>query len=420
MTKNSLNRDIYKPRLQSLHVSEPSFHKFFWPPVIPELGDVVKKYIDEQKPLSIADNSGIYDELESKLKKIFNTKHCLLVSSGTIGLYSVFYSLDLKEDDEVINTVYSYHATASPLLHFNAKIVYCDVEEDTGNIDAYEIEKHISSKTKAIVSNDMWGHPCDKDNITKLCKKYNILYIEDCSHAHFSEYKSKFTGTFGAASVFSLQGNKLLSGGEGGVILTDSDEIFEKCVLLGHNLKRPQYDVKNIFYNKILRTGFGLKFRMHPISAVIINYILDNYCFDWIHSRRKVLDYFAAGINSIPNMKAPVIKDYVTSMGAYYGFKPFVAFDSMKINKSEFLEICKSFHLDVSEPGSKPFYHYDLFLSPEKYTGYKHKTNINDNFEKAERYYINRVSIPTFTFDDDLSTVDYYINVFEKISKEYF
>jgi len=206
---------------------QKSLAKFTWPPVIPELGTIVKEYIDNGGSLSIADNSGIYKELESKLCKIFDRKYCLLVSSGTVGLYSVFYALNLKESDEVITTVYSYHATAAPLLHFPAKIIYCDVESDTGNIDTTKLKDLITEKTKAIITNDMWGHPVDKDAVLALCRERDIKYIEDCSHAHFSQYKNKYSGTFGDAAVFSLQGNKLLTGGEGGFILTDSQAIFE-------------------------------------------------------------------------------------------------------------------------------------------------------------------------------------------------
>ena len=206
---------------------------FYWPPKIKELGDIVKEYIDTGKPLSIADDGGIYKELEESFSKLHNRKYGLLVSSGTMALYSAFFALDILPEDEIICTVYSYHATITPALHLGAKIIFCDVEEDTGNIDCMKIEKLITLKTKLIVTNDQWGHPCDKDKILEICKKYSLKYLEDCSHAHFSEYKGKYTGTFGDVACWSLQGNKLLSGGEGGILLTDNQEIYETLKFSG-------------------------------------------------------------------------------------------------------------------------------------------------------------------------------------------
>ena len=150
--------------------------KYQWPPKIDELGDVVKDYIDQGNPLSIADDGGVYKELESLFSKLHNRKYALLVSSGTMALYSAFFGIGLCPGDEVICTSFSYHATASPLLHLGVKIVFCHVEEDTGNIDVSKIENLVTSNTKAIVSNDQWGHPCDKDGILKICKSlYNLF-----------------------------------------------------------------------------------------------------------------------------------------------------------------------------------------------------------------------------------------------------
>ena len=255
-------------------------NKFQWPPVIPEMGEVIKQYIDSGQPLSIADCSGVYQELEQSFAKLHGRKYGLVLSSGTMALYSAFFGLDLLPGDDVICTAFSYHATAAPLLHLGVNVVFCDVEPDTGNIDCSKIETLITSKTKAIVTNDQWGHPVDKEAILTICQTHDLKYVEDCSHAHFSEYKNKYVGSFGDVACWSFQGNKLLSAGEGGILLTDDQEIYERAVLLGHNLKRPETEVKNPAYQGLLRTGYGLKLRMHPLAAVMALHQLQNYCFD--------------------------------------------------------------------------------------------------------------------------------------------
>ncbi len=391
--------------------------KFQWPPKIEEMGDVIKNYIDSGQSLSIPDASGIYNQLESKFAALHNRKYGLVLSSGTMALYSAYFGLNLKKGDEVICTAFSYHATAAPLLHFGVKIVFCDVEEDTGNIDVTKIEELITQKTKAIVTNDQWGHPCDKDEILNICKKYNLKYVEDCSHAHFSQYKGKYSGTFGDVACWSFQGNKLLSGGEGGILLTDDQDIYERAVLLGHNLKRPAQSVKNPSYKPLERTGFGLKLRMHTLSAVMVNHQLDNYCFDWIDSRKETLEYFEKRLSEETFLEPMTKKSYVTSMGAWYGFKPKADFKKLGIDRKHMVKWMEERGFDISLPGSEVIPSYALFSSEE--FGIQ---NFEKNFEfkhypNAEKYCEKTLSFPTFTFKE-FEVVDKYIDAIKEYYSE--
>lgn len=390
-----------------------NINKFCWPPSTIEIGDVVKEYIDNGESLSIADRSGIYKKLEDKYAQLHDRKYGLLVSSGTMALYSAYFAIGLKPGDEVICTVYSYHATATPLLHLGVKIVFCDVEVDTGNIDVSKIEELITLKTKAIVSNDQWGHPVDKDEIIEICERFNLKYVEDCSHAHFSEYKGKYSGSFGDVACWSFQGNKLLSGGEGGILLTNNESIYEQAVLLGHNLKRPFNCVKNKEYFDIRRTGYGLKLRMHPIAALMVNYQLENYCFDWIRSRKKILNYFQKQLESKTPIKGMVKKEYVTSMGAWYGFKPICDFENIGVTRDDLISYMQEKGFDVKLPGSAPLAEYALFEN-NKFPILNFKKNgvCKEGYPNAYKYVNSAISIPTFTFDNDKVTIDQYIQGF--------
>ncbi len=391
--------------------------KFQWPPKIEEMGDVIKNYIDSGQSLSIPDASGIYNELESKFATLHNRKYGLVLSSGTMALYSAYFGLNLKEGDEVICTAFSYHATAAPLLHFGVKIVFCDVEEDTGNIDVTKIEELITQKTKAIVTNDQWGHPCDKDEILKICKKYNLKYVEDCSHAHFSQYKGKYSGTFGDVACWSFQGNKLLSGGEGGILLTDDQDIYERAVLLGHNLKRPAQSVKNPSYKPLERTGFGLKLRMHTLSAVMVNHQLDNYCFDWIESRKETLEYFEKRLLEETFLEPMTKKSYVTSMGAWYGFKPKADFKKLGIDRKHMVNWMEEKGFDISLPGSEVIPTYALFSSKDFSIQDFEKHFESKHYPNAEKYCEKTLSFPTFTFKE-FDVVDKYIDAIKEYYSE--
>ena len=262
-------------------VAQPHPH-FSWPPPMPELPKVLAQYVAEGGPLSIAGREGIIRELEDAFAARLGRKYALCTSSGTMALYCAFYAVGVEQGEEVISTVYSFHATASPALHLGARLKFCDVEPDTGNIDVRLLDQMVSERTRAIVTNDMWGHPVDKDAVAAICRRHGVAWVEDCSHAHFSQYRGRYVGTFGDVAVFSLQGNKLLSGGEGGILVTDSEEIYRKAVLIGQSLARTEEVVRGTQWEGLGRTGLGLKFRMHPLAAVVAKHVLDNYCMDWI------------------------------------------------------------------------------------------------------------------------------------------
>lgn len=390
--------------------------KYRWPPLIPEMGDLVKDYIDRGMPLSIPDESGIIHELEINFARLHGRKYGLAVSSGTMALYSAFFALGLIAGDEVICTAFSYHATAAPLLHLGIHIVFCDVDPDTGNIDASMIEPLITTRTKAVITNDQWGHPCDKEAVLAICRRYNLRYVEDCSHAHFAQYKGRYTGTFGDIACWSLQGRKLLSGGEGGILLTDDQDIYERAVLLGHNLKRPAQSVKNDFYRPLDRTGYGLKLRMHPLAALMINHELEHYCFSWIESRKKTLSYFQSRLKRTLLMPME-IKDYVSSMGAWYGFMPRLA-PCIRPYRQHFVDWMNDKGLQMSIPKSRPIPDYQLFQPDQFKIGTFTKHSVG-NCPNAQNYYQSIVSIPTYTFEE-YDLINRYIDAIDKYGREFF
>ena len=389
---------------------------FSWPPPVPGLPEEISRYIAGGRPLSITDRSGIYGELEDKLCNLHGRRYAILVSSGTMALYSAFFGLGLEPGDEVVSTVYSFHATASPLLHLGVKVVFCDTEADTGNVDSKQLEELISPRTRAVVTNHMWGHPVDCGAVAGICERHGISWVEDCSHAHFSRFRGRHVGSFGDASVLSLQGNKLLTGGEGGVLLTDSQEIYERATLLGHGLKRSVENVKNPELADIRRTGFGLKLRMHPLAAVTVSFLLDNCCFDWISSRHEVLDRFARGLEETQRVMPMARREYVTSMGAHYGFKPRLDFDSLGVDRDRVVAALKAEGLKVSVPGSKPFHQIPLF-DPDRFSisGFDKADWSGRSFPGAEAYYDSIISLPTFTFPEQVPLVDEYIAAFHKV-----
>jgi len=396
-------------------VERPAPH-FRWPPALPELGSALAAYVDSGGPLSIVDRSGVFERLEDRFCELVDRRFGLLCSSGTMALYSAFFALGLEPGDEVISTVYSFHATATPLLHLGARVVLCDVESDTGNIDPEALADLVGPRTRAVVTNHMWGHPVDVDRIRALTVDRGIPWIEDCSHAHFAEHRGRRVGGFGTISVFSLQGNKLVTGGEGGILLTDDRSLYERATLLGHGLKRAKETVRDPALTPIARTGYGLKLRMHPLAALTALHILEHHCFRWIREREELLGYFGARLAENALVQPPARRDYVTSMGAHYGFKPRLDFDAIGVPRERLVEALRAEGVDVSIPGSRPFHRLPLFEAERFQVSGFDKVDHGDRvFPGADAYYDSIVSLPTFTDPADRPLVDAYVKAFAKV-----
>lgn len=168
-------------------------------------------------------------EFEEQFAKYIGVKHAIAVNSGTSGLHLAIKALDIKDGDEVITTPFSFIASANCILFERAKPVFVDINENDFNIDVTKIEAAITKKTKAILPVHVFGQTCDMDAITKIAKKHNLKIIEDSCEAIGAKYKEKMAGSFGDVSVFAFYPNKQMTTGEGGMVLTNDDDVAALC-----------------------------------------------------------------------------------------------------------------------------------------------------------------------------------------------
>jgi len=159
----------------------------------------------------------VVEQFEKALCNYTGAKYALVFNSGTSALHTAYLSIGLKNDDEVITSPISFVATSNMIIQANAKPIFVDVKLD-GNIDEKQIEKAITSKTKAIVPVHFSGNICNMDSIIKLAKKYNLFVIEDSAHALGSHIGKKYAGTFGDIGIFSFHAIKPITTGEGGAL----------------------------------------------------------------------------------------------------------------------------------------------------------------------------------------------------------
>jgi dTDP-4-amino-4,6-dideoxygalactose transaminase len=218
--------------------------------------------------------SNLIYRFEERFAHYTGAQYALACCSGTSSIHAALFAAGVEPGDEVLVPSFTYWASMGPVYWLNATPVFCEVDPETHCIDPKDLEKRISAKTKAIVPVHVWGNPCDMDAIMDIARSHNLKVVEDCSHAHGTKYRGRHVGTIGDIGCYSLQGSKLLPGGEAGVIITNSRDYFEKSMAFGQydRLLRLNDDSP---YRKYKLTGMGLKTRPHPFAIALANSSLD-------------------------------------------------------------------------------------------------------------------------------------------------
>lgn len=171
-------------------------------------------------------------EFEKAVTDFFDVKHAVTVNSWTSGLVAAIGAIDIEPGDEVIVTPWTMTATATAILHWNAIPVFADIDPDTYNLSASSIEKCISPYTRAIVVVDIFGQSADMDEIMQLANKYKLKVISDTAQAPGALYKNKYAGTLADVGGYSLNYHKHIHTGEGGILVTNDDQIAERLQLI--------------------------------------------------------------------------------------------------------------------------------------------------------------------------------------------
>ena len=210
-------------------------------------------------------------ELERKFAEMTGAKHAVALTNCTVALHMALLLNDIKPGDEVICPSLTFVATANAIRYVNAIPVFADVKslEDL-TIDPDEIEKKITPLTKAIMLMHYGGFACDMNRIMAIAQKHNIKVIEDACHGPTAEYEGKKLGTFGQVGCFSFFSNKNISTGEGGMIITDDDAMYEKAKLLrSHGMTSLSYDRAKGHSTEYDVIELGYNYRMDDIRASI-------------------------------------------------------------------------------------------------------------------------------------------------------
>ena len=269
--------------------------------------DYVAKAVKETHISSTAKYTNLFKE---KFAEKIGVKHAVAVNSGGSALFLALWALGVRKGDEVIVPTFTMVATANAVVHCGAKPVFVDCEEN-GNIDVSKIEEKITSRTKAIMPVHIYGHPCDMDEIKAIARKHSLFVVEDAAEAHGALYKKKMAGSLGDIGCFSFYANKIITTGEGGMIVTNNQSLARRL----SKLKAYHFSDKKHFWHKELAWNF----RMSSLEAALGLAQLERFD-ELVEKRRKNAEYYNAGLADLKNyLLFPKEKENARSVYWMYG-----------------------------------------------------------------------------------------------------
>ncbi len=210
----------------------------------PLIGESEKTKVMEVLESGILASGAYVEEFEKAFAAYTGTAHGIAASNGTTALHLALLAAGIKEGDKVLTTPFTFIASSNSILYCGAIPVFADIEKDTFNIDPEDVRRKLEEdpEIRGLLIVHLYGCPCKMDEIMELVEEYDLILIEDCAQAHGAEYRGQKIGTFGKAAAYSFYPTKNMTTGEGGMVLTDDDEVAEKArLLVNHGSKTVSY-----------------------------------------------------------------------------------------------------------------------------------------------------------------------------------
>ncbi|MCK4666976.1 DegT/DnrJ/EryC1/StrS family aminotransferase [Candidatus Dependentiae bacterium] len=245
-------------------------------------------------------------EFEKALSDYIGVSHAVGVNSGTSALHIMIKYLGITKGDEVITSPFSFIASSNAILFESGTPVFVDINPDTLNIDEDKIEEKITEKTKALIIVDIFGHPLDWDKILKISEKYNLPIIEDSCEALGAEYKGQKVGRFGVGGAFAFYPNKQITTGEGGIIVTDDDDLCDYARSLRNQGRSPSDSWLD-------HTRLGYNYRLNEMSAAL-GIVQMERIEEILNKRSAIAEKYNNRIKGIDGVEPLKVADYVTRM----------------------------------------------------------------------------------------------------------
>jgi len=280
--------------------------KRFIPVAAPTLNGNERAYVlDCLDSTWISSNGKYVEQFERAFAEFCGVKHAAACCNGTVALHLALMALGVGPKDEVIVPTLTFVATANAVTYCGARPVFVDSEPETWNIDPEQIEAKITTRTKGIIVVHLYGHPVDMDPVMSIARRHNLFVIEDAAEAHGAEYKGRKVGSIGDIATFSFYGNKIITTGEGGMVVTNDDALASKV----RQLKGQGMDPNKRYWFPIV----GYNYRMTNVAAAIGLAQLERA--EWhIERRREVAKWYYQALKDNPSLTLPVEREWAKNV----------------------------------------------------------------------------------------------------------
>ncbi|OFS19731.1 MULTISPECIES: UDP-4-amino-4,6-dideoxy-N-acetyl-beta-L-altrosamine transaminase [Clostridium] len=324
-------------------------------------------------------------EFEEKVAEYVGTKYAVALSNGTAALHAACYSAGIEEGDEVLVSAITFAASSNCVLYCGGRPVFVDLDPKTYNIDVNKIEEKITSKTKAIIPVDFTGQSVDIDKIMEIAEKYNLIVIEDAAHALGSKYKGRKVGTNANMTEFSFHPVKPVTTAEGGVVVTDSKEYYDKIMLFrSHGITRNSECMNENqgpwYYEQI---DLGYNYRITDVQCALGTSQMTKLD-KFIYRRKEIVEKYNEAFKEIIEINTPFEADF--SESGHHIYVITLNLDKLSVGRQEIFKALQKENIGVNVH-YMPVYLHDYYRG----LGYK-----KGECPIAEDLYERMITIPLF------------------------
>ena len=344
-------------------------------------------------------------EFEDALAAWVGAEYAVAVSSGTAALHAAAYAAGIGPGDEVITTPLTFAATANCVLYQGGTPIFADIDSETLNVDPKEVEKKITSRTKAIIPVHFTGQPCDMDAIAEIVSRHGLMVIEDAAHALGAEYRGQRVGSLSDMTVFSFHPVKLITTGEGGAVVTDEPELARRLrIFRNHGITteaRERQEAGDWFYEMV---DLGYNYRLTDIQCALGLSQMDKLD-DWLARRRDIAKRYDRAFAELPEVVIPVMKEDRISAWHLYVIR--LDPERLRVGRAEVFAALRAENIGVN------VHYIPVHLHPyyRKRFGYK-----RGDYPMAEAAYNQLITLPIFprmTDGDGQDVIDAVTKVIE-------
>lgn len=302
----------------------------------------LKNVIEAVKSGWISSKGKFIEEFERGFAKYCGVKYGIATANGTVALHLALKALGIGRGDEVIVPTLTFIATANAVTYCNAKPVFVDSHPEYWCINPEKIEDKITKNTRAIIVVHLYGHPCDMDWIMDIAEDKGLYVIEDCAEAHGAEYKCRKVGSFGDIACFSFYGNKIITTGEGGMCITNNEELAEKMrILRDHGMSKHKR-----YWHEVI----GFNYRMTNLQAAIGVAQLKKLD-EFVKKKREIAKWYAEELKELEEKGLIKLHPEMNWAKCVYWMYSILIEDKAEINRDELMKI-----LEEKEVETRPFF----------------------------------------------------------------